>query len=106
MPEATINQILAIENAATQVRAEAEAQARKIVAAAQREANILRRKTLVEAREKASRIKEQGREAAEEKREQLLAQARSEAEQMRAQAEQHFDAAAALVMAHVVGRAK
>ncbi len=106
MPEATINQILAIEKGAMQLRAEVEAEAQKIVAAAQQEADSLREEILAEARKKAVQIKEQGREAAEETREQLLTQAQSEADQMRARAERYFDAAVALVMAHVVGRAK
>jgi len=105
MAEATINQILAIEEEATQLRAEAEREVKNIVALAQQEADILRRKTLTEAREKASRIKERGREAAEERREQLLSQARSEAEEMGAQAEQYFDAAVDFVLDHVAGRA-
>ena len=104
MTQEMVKAILAIEQEAAEIQAQAQRQADRMIAEAQDEATALRERVLAEAHTQADELVAAGKQSAEAERTRVIAGAEEEALRFEAAAQERIDAAVAFVVERVTGR--
>ena len=104
MSQETITQILAIEEQAVQIHADARRQAESVTAEAKEAATTVREQMLDNIRQQAEQIIAEGQHTAEVTRGRTIAQAEAEAQHLENVAAQHLEQAVSFVLDQIAGR--